>query len=94
MPQNVRVPQYTSLKIAISLFYEKTELNNSDIQLLFGKLSSSTIARLKNKARQQMDKDNVPSWNFRMVNTRSAFKAWGLDIDDLEYRYSKCKAID
>lgn len=47
---NVRIPPITSLRKAIELYYSRTELGNSDIEELFGKHSSSTIARLKSKA--------------------------------------------
>lgn len=83
---NVRIPQITSIATAIRLFYEKTELTNNDIKTLFGKLANSTIARLKDKARQQMIADGVTVWNSQRVNTVAAYKAWGLNIDDLEMR--------
>ena len=33
--------------------------------------------------------DNVCFWNARMVDTETAFKAWGLDIANMERRYAK-----
>ncbi len=87
----VRIPQITSIETAIRLYYEKTELTNKDIEDLFGKHASSTIARLKEKARQQMTEDNVPVWNAQRVNTEAAYKSWGLDIADLERRHKKLK---
>ena len=35
--------------------------------------------------------DNVCFWNARMVDTETAFKAWGLDIANMEHRYAKLK---
>ncbi|MBD5128658.1 MAG: hypothetical protein HDT43_01850 [Ruminococcaceae bacterium] len=90
---NVRIPQITSLQTAIRLFYERTELNNSDIEQLFGKLSSATVSRLKNKARQRMVELGTPAWNSNCVNTRVSYEAWGLDIQDLESRYKKLKEL-
>lgn len=90
----VRIPQITSINTAIRLYYEKTELTNKDIEDLFGKHSSSTIARLKNKARQKMIEDNVPVWNEQRVNTATAYKAWGLDIVDLERHNKKLKQLN
>ena len=75
---NVRVPQIIDLKTAVELF---------------GHLSSATISRLKGKARQKMIEDNVPCWNARFVNTRVAYKTWGLAIEDLEQRYEKLKKL-
>lgn len=91
---NVRIPQTTSIETAIRLYYEKPELTNKDIVELFGKLANSTVARLKNKAREQMIEDNVPVWNPQRVNTKSAYIAWGIDVDDLEMRYEKLKQLE
>lgn len=90
---NVRIPQVASLETAIRLFYERTELDNADIQRLFGKLSSATISRLKRKARDKMVENSTPVWDSRRVNTVQAFSAWGLSIDDLEHRYKKLKEL-
>lgn len=90
---NVRIPQITNIATAIRLFYEKTELTNNDIKTLFGKLANSTIARLKDKAWQQMIADGVTVWNSHRVNTVAAYKAWGLNIDDLEMRQKKLKQL-
>lgn len=90
---NVRIPPITSLRKAIELYYSRTELGNSDIEELFGKHSSSTIARLKSKARQKMIEQGTPVWNANRVNTTVAFEAWGLDVKDLEHRYKKLQEL-
>lgn len=90
---NVRIPTVTSLKTAIRLFYERTELSNEDIKDLFGDLSSATITRLKNVVREEMVKRNTPVWNANRVNTEVAYVSWGLSIDDLERRYEKLKKL-
>lgn len=90
----VRIPQVTSLFIAIKLYYERIELSNADIRSLFGNLSSCTVAKLKDMARQKMIENNVPIWNAQRVNTEAAYEAWGLNIDDLERRYEKLKQFD
>lgn len=48
MIKNVRIPSVSSIENAVRLYYEKVELNNSDIKELFGEHSSTTIAKLKN----------------------------------------------
>lgn len=85
----VRIPQITNIEVAIQLYYERLELSNADIEKLFGKHSSTTIAGLKAMAREKMCEDNVPCWNAQRVNTEAAYSAWGLSIDDLERRYHK-----
>ncbi|MDE7360472.1 MAG: hypothetical protein K2N38_00885 [Oscillospiraceae bacterium] len=91
---SVRVPQITSLETAIRLYYEHTELSNSDIKELFGKCSSATITRLKSKVRERMAEEKTPVWNANNVNTKVAYSTWGLDIDDLETRYQKVKLVN
>lgn len=90
---NVRIPQVISLAIAIRLYYERIELSNADIEMLFGKHSSSTIAKLKKMAQDKMIEKNIMSLNALCVNTAAAYEAWGLNINDLEYRYEKLKQL-
>lgn len=88
---NVRVPQITSPQIAIKLYYSYSELSNANIRELFGQLSPATIVKLKEKARQVMIELGKPIYNANYVNTECAFKAWGIDIDNLERCYKKLK---
>ena len=91
---NVRIPLVTSIETAIRIYYENTEIGNSQIKELFGGMSTRTIAKLKNLAKGQMLKDGIQSWNSRRVNTEAAYKSWGLDIADLERRYKKLKQLN
>lgn len=88
---NVRVPQITSPQIAIKLYYSYSELSNANIRELFGKIAPATIVKLKKLALQKMLDKNIQLWNDHYVNTKVAFEAWGLDIEDLENRYKKLK---
>lgn len=91
----VRVPQLRSLQNALTIYYNKSELSNQDIVELFeGNLSSATVARLKQKAREQMIADGVQAWNSQCVNVKSAFQAWGLSIENIESRYTKLKDLN
>lgn len=91
---NVRIPQISSLETAIRLYYDKLELSNKDIMALFGKMSSSTMAKLKRAANALIQERDTPIWNAQRVNTEVAYEAWGLDIKKLEYRYNKLKAMN
>ena len=90
-----QTPQITSLETAIKIYYENIELTSQDIRTLFkskkGDLSSKTVTELKKRAREQMVADRIPSLNSANVNTRAAYKSWGLDIADLENRLYKLK---
>lgn len=89
----VRVPQLRSVESAVRLYYEKNELSSNDIKQLFDVHSSATIAKLKNLARERMVAENIPVWNTQNVNTATAYKVWGLQIDDLEHRLRKLKEL-
>ena len=90
---NVRIPQLVSLEIAIKLYYTHSELSNKDIVALFGKLSSATISKLKHKVYENMADEETPIWNANFVNTKVAYRTWGIDINDLEHRYQKLKEL-
>ena len=89
----VRIPQVVDLEGAIKMYYRRIELSNADIETLFGKHSSSTIAKLKKMAQNKMVENNVMSLNALYVNTAAAYEAWGLDINDLEHRFQKLKQL-
>lgn len=87
----MRTPQITSVETAIRIYYAKPEMNNADIKELFGDMSSATVARLKDRAKKTMLDEGIEAWGCYAVNTNAAYKAWGLDIGDLEKRYAKLK---
>ena len=89
----VRIPQVADLGVAIKLYYKRIELSNADIETLFGKHSSSTVAKLKKIAQDKMVEKNIMPLNALCVNTAAAYEAWGLDIDDLEHRFQKLKQL-
>ena len=76
---------------AVELYYSKLHLDSNDITALYGGISRATICKLKEKARVVMQANGIPLWNSHVVETKSAYTAWGLDISDLETRYSKLK---
>lgn len=89
---NVRIPPIASLETAIRLYYSKVELSTEDVKELFPSVKGKdTISRLKRKAREVMIEDGKLSYNALAVNTEAAFKAWGIDIDDIVKRYETLK---
>ena len=91
---NVRVPKITSLEKAINIYYRYNELSSKEIAELFRNKCYTTIQKLKNKARAEAEAEGKPIFNAANVNTEAAYKAWGLDINDLETRYKKLKELD
>mgnify|MGYP003253963761 CR=1 FL=1 len=89
----VRIPEITSLETAIRLYYEKIELGNTEIKELFRVASGKKVLTLKQIAKERMEQKEVAQWNALRVNTKTAYEAWGLDIDDLERRYNKLQKL-
>ncbi len=83
-------PNVRDIDAAVRLYYEKFELSSKDIGELFGVKSSATVAKLKRQAREEMARHpERKSWDESQVPTDIAYKAWGLDISDLERRRAK-----
>lgn len=84
----MRVPQLPSIQEAVELYYEKPLICAGDIKNLF-RCGSAKACELKKTAIAKMNELNVPVWNARLIDTDTAFQAWGLDIKKLESRLSK-----
>lgn len=80
------------LLTALRLYYEKSELTNKDIKLLFGSCPSHTT-KLKNKVKQAMAEQGVKTFYPNTVNTRVAYEVWGIDVADCEARLKKLRSL-
>lgn len=90
----VNIPPIANLQTAIKLYHRPQDfLFNKDIISLFPGIGTARIQQLKRLARAITTERNGIQLNSRSVNTKDAFKAWGLDIDDLEARYAKFKKL-
>ena len=90
----VRVPQVVDIETAVVMYYNKLALRNDDIRALFGaNICRARICKLKEMARQVMYDENMMSLDDTSVRTEAAYKAWGLDIADLERRLHKLRKI-
>ena len=90
----MHIPPISSLDNAISTFWLFNEIGNAEIKVIFKKISPATIVKLKQLAKRKMNERGVPSYGLYKVNTRIAYEVWGLDIDDLEARRNKLKALE
>ena len=79
-------------KLILEMYYTKVELSTADIKALFN-CSRSTADKLKQAARKQMVEDDRMAWDARCVITESAYKAWGIDIEDIEKRALKISTL-
>ena len=92
--RKVNIPQISSIDNALKIYYNHSEIGNREINDLFGKRSSATIARLKKIAKFEMDKSDTPSFGINKVNTVIAYHSWGIDVSDLEKRRNKIKELN
>lgn len=82
------------LATVIEIYHSCSEIGNSEIIKLWGgKISRPSIVRLKNLAREQMRKDNKLAFRPTYVNTKSAYKAWGIDIVEAENGYKHLQEL-
>lgn len=93
-----RIPNLRSIPDAIEMFYAKMTLTGDDISRLFApekgkQLSTATIDRLKKIVREYQAEHGIPLRNPRRVNTDAAYEAWGIDIRDLENRYTHLRKL-
>ena len=79
----VNVPSPVSLESALRLYYEKRELRISDIVSLFG-CSKTRATELRKRALEEQADADEPLWDTRAVNTKCAYRAWGIDVRELE----------
>lgn len=77
---------------AVFLYYEKTEMSNADIMSLFN-VSKSKANDLKKAVLTEMAKEQVRCWAPYHINTKVAFKVWGIDIDEFEKRLKKLRTL-
>lgn len=92
MSAGVRIPQVKDIRAAIELYWSKTEIGTNDICGLFG-VNRDRAAKLKAVAREAMEERKTINYNALCVNTEVAYEAWGLQIADLERRYSKLQKL-
>lgn len=87
-----RALQVHDIEQATMLYYSQLELGCPEIQSIFH-CSRSKAEKLKRIAREKAIEDNVRRIDKRNVPTKTAFEAWGIDIDDLEERIEKLNKI-
>ena len=90
---NKRIPQISSIKNAIDVYWSKPDFNTSDIAKIFG-CCPNTARRLKGIVRDYMVEKGIQFYTEGCVNGKEAFEAWGLDIKDLEYRQKKLEQLE
>lgn len=89
----MKVKQIKNIDTALRIYYQYSEIGNKEIRELFGNIGNSTISNYKEAVKQEQVKQNIKTSCLYTVNTRVAYKVWGIDVDDLEIRRKKLKNL-
>ena len=89
----MNIPQITDIDTAINIYYRYPEISTKEIIQLFKKHSKGTVSRLKKLAQKRMIEDDIYSLGMYKINTECAYKAWGIDVNDLERRRYKLQKL-
>ena len=84
--------QVKDIPTAVEIFYTYPELGTAEVKRLFG-CSASSATRLKAMATARQKEKGIMTFSNSSVNTRCAYEAWGIDINDLEKRLLKYQKI-
>ncbi len=79
---------------ALRIFFEKTEIGNAEIKEIFGKTSSSIVQKYKKPVLDVMHTENIYTWGRDSIDTKTAFKVWEIDVNELEKRYKKLLSLN
>lgn len=82
----------TSIETAVKIYYTYPELGTDEVIQLFG-CSKATATRMKKRARERQIREGVITFSDANINTKIAYKEWGLDIADLERRMVRYRRI-
>lgn len=74
------------INTVMDIWLNKPVLTNQDIMRLFNCKIGSAM-KLKKEAQSLMTEQGETCYSSCTVNTRTAFKAWKIDIKDIERRY-------
>lgn len=80
------------LGIAVKLYENKSKLTVSDISNLFN-CGLDKAMKLLRQAVEQQAQDKIFPISFESVNTKSAFRAWGLDFERIKEKHLKLKSL-
>ncbi|MCH5209446.1 MAG: hypothetical protein J1F01_00630 [Oscillospiraceae bacterium] len=90
---SIKVKTFVSINEAIRIYYTYPELGNKEIRELFGNLANSTISNYKKAVREVQTERNIKTSQKNAVNTEVAYEVWGIDVENLEQRRKKLKAL-
>lgn len=79
---------------ALRIYYDHPlEIGSEEIRELFGVKAGSTIARIKKEVRNAQAEEKTLTWNPANVDTDTAYRIWGLNVEKLERSLKRKKAM-
>lgn len=67
-------PRIVSNEVAVRIFYEYPfELENSELKILFGTKSTSTLTKIKKEVQRVMMENNIPRRSATSISTKTAY---------------------
>ena len=83
-----------NIKAAIQIYRSRVEISSTEIASIFGCAERGTkVNRLKKDALNQMRTEGRSPYGYGLINTKCAFRAWGLNIEELEKDYLRYKKL-
>lgn len=82
------VLKIADISTAVEIYYSAPELGSKEIMRLFN-CSRSAAQNQKRKVQKEQTEQGLMTFSKSAVNTRLAYRVWGLDITDLERRLTK-----
>lgn len=80
------------LKTCLKIYYTYPEIGSKEIKELFG-VGNNKVCELKDSVRKEQVAKGVMVLDKYSVNTETAFKVWGIDIEDIENRVKKLEKL-
>ncbi len=80
------------LKNCLRIYYTHPEIGNPEIMELFG-VGRATATTLKKPVREAQMENGIMVLDKTNVHTETAYKVWGIDIDDIERRVKKLEKL-
>lgn len=82
-----------NIDTALRIYYQYPEIGNKEIRELFGSIGNSTISTYKKAVQKVQAEKNVMTSQICTINTEVAYEVWGINVEDLERRRDKLKAL-
>lgn len=86
----MNIPRIDNLAEAVSIYYSHEEIGIAEIQKIFGCCRGKASA-LKKIASEYIVANGTMLRSSRYVDTELAFIAWGISIEDVEWRVKHLK---